>query len=152
MKLELINETPWSFVPSVIEFQQWINAVEKQLAVPEKSICITIVEEDESQTLNHTYRQKNYPTNVLSFQYETPPGFNAETLGDLAICATIVKKEAETQQKTIIEHFAHMTIHGVLHLLGYDHVEEADALKMEALEITILEKLGFKNPYEAPNE
>ncbi len=93
MIVELINETECGFVPQESEFQQWIDAVNTEIAITETDICITIVDEAESASLNHQYRQKNYPTNVLSFHYEQIPGIPNESLGDLAICAEVVRKE-----------------------------------------------------------
>ncbi|AOA60017.1 rRNA maturation RNase YbeY [Acinetobacter larvae] len=115
-------------------------------------IGIACVDEQQSQTLNATYRQKNKPTNVLSFPSEVPesvlPMLAARPLGDLVICIPVVLAEAEQQQKTALEHFSHMLVHGTLHLLGYDHeTSEQDAEEMEALEIAILHKLGYDDPY-----
>jgi len=133
-------------IPEPDQIQQWINAS----LLPEHEnteLTIRIVDIDESQTLNHQYRGKNKATNVLSFPFEVPEGIPLNLLGDLVICAEIVAREAEQQHKTQTEHWAHMVIHGCLHLLGYDHIEENDAVQMENLEIDILAKLGFNNPY-----
>jgi len=148
MIVDVINEIKCDFLPEYALFEKWVNAVVAETGTTKQEVCITIVDETESAALNHQYRQKNYPTNVLSFQYEDIPGFVSDMLGDLVICAEVVKKEAEIQQKSLLTHFAHMTVHGTLHLLGYDHVVESDAETMEALEINIMEKLGFENPYE----
>ena len=145
--VELINEIDCDFLPLEKEFQQWIHAVTHFIPTNNLHLCITIVDEAESAVLNESYRQKKGPTNVLSFNYEKIPGITADSLGDLAICAAVVKTEATTQRKTLQSHFAHMTIHGALHLLGYDHIQDTEAEKMEALEIKIMEKLGFENPY-----
>jgi probable rRNA maturation factor len=115
-------------------------------------IGIACVDNDESHKLNLEYRQKDKPTNVLSFPSDIPeeilPMLNAWPMGDLVICIPVVLQEAIDQSKTPIEHFTHMLVHGVLHLMGYDHEpSEADAEEMEALEIKILAKLGFDNPY-----
>ncbi|MFD1438003.1 rRNA maturation RNase YbeY [Acinetobacter terrae] len=115
-------------------------------------IGIACVDNDESHKLNLEYRQKDKPTNVLSFPSDIPeeilPMLNAWPMGDLVICIPVVLQEAIDQSKTPIEHFTHMLVHGVLHLMGYDHeTSEADAEEMEALEIKILAKLGFDNPY-----
>jgi probable rRNA maturation factor len=105
----------------------------------------------ESQELNHQYRGKNKPTNVLSFPFEIPEhlpeGVEIELLGDLIICAPVVEREAQEQNKALLAHWAHMTLHGCLHLLGYDHIEDKEAEEMESLEIEILQKMGFPNPY-----
>ena len=105
---------------------------------------IRVVDEHESQQLNQSYRDKDKPTNVLSFGYEDIEGY----LGDLVICMPIVEREANEQDKSLEDHFAHMVVHGTLHLLCYDHENDADAEEMEALERKILNKLAIANPYE----
>ncbi|WP_180082183.1 rRNA maturation RNase YbeY [Acinetobacter sp. A1-4-2] len=115
-------------------------------------IGIACVDNDESQKLNLEYRQKDKPTNVLSFPSDVPEEvlamLDALPIGDLVICIPVVLQEAIDQNKTPIEHFTHMLVHGTLHLMGYDHeTSDEDAEEMEALEIEILAKLGFKNPY-----
>lgn len=106
-------------------------------------ITIRIVNEAEGRQLNHDYRHKDYATNVLSFVYETAP----VVLGDLVLCAPVVTREAREQDKSAIAHYAHLIVHGVLHLQGYDHENDADAAVMEAREIEIVTGLGFANPY-----
>lgn len=126
--------------PSAVLLKRWANA-----ALPKKSsleLTIRIVTKKEMTKLNETFRLKKGPTNVLSFPFEKP------YLGDIVICSEVVKKEARDQNKSLTAHFAHMVIHGTLHLLGYDHVKEKDAVKMEKLEIKILKNLGFPNPYK----
>ena len=114
---------------------------------------IRIVDEQESAELNQQYRQKQGPTNVLSFPFEWPEGLEvvdggeSALLGDLVICAPVVEKEALAQHKPLLHHWAHMIVHGLLHLLGYDHIEEQEAEKMETKEIAILKKLQIENPY-----
>ncbi len=104
---------------------------------------IRIVNEDEGQRLNADYRHKNYATNVLSFVYDTEPSVH----GDLVLCAPVITREAAEQNKSALAHYAHMIVHGVLHLHGYDHLNDEDATIMESLEINIMAKLGFANPY-----
>ncbi|UDM38683.1 rRNA maturation RNase YbeY [Acinetobacter haemolyticus] len=115
-------------------------------------IGIACVDNDESHKLNLEYRQKDKPTNVLSFPSDVPEEvlavLDALPIGDLVICIPVVLQEAIDQNKTPIEHFTHMLVHGTLHLMGYDHeTSDEEAEEMEALEIEILAKLGFKNPY-----
>lgn len=113
-------------------------------------VTIRIVERDEMTQLNETYRRKSGPTNVLSFPAEMPE-VAAEAfpmLGDIVICAEVVNREAAEQQKSPQSHWAHMVVHGIFHLLGYDHVNDADAEVMEQLEIEVMQKLGFANPYK----
>jgi len=110
-------------------------------------LAIRIVGLEEGQALNRDYRGKDYPTNVLSFPAELPPGVALPLIGDLAICAPVVAREAAEQGKKPTQHWAHMTVHGVLHLLGYDHLEDAEAERMESLETRILASLGIADPY-----
>ncbi len=149
-------------LPVEAEFRRWAEAAlasanmrAAAAAGPaSKSITldIRIVGEGESQALNRDYRGKDKPTNVLSFPAELPPELIAALdevpIGDLAICAEVVAREALEQGKPLLAHWAHMTVHGVLHLLGHDHIEEADAARMEPLEIAILATLGWDNPYD----
>ncbi len=116
-------------------------------------LTIRIVDKAEIQALNRDYRHKDAATNVLSFPYEgfpfeSPVEMQLPLLGDLVICHDIVVEEAQQQHKSIVEHWAHMVVHGVLHLKGYDHIEDAEAEIMEALEIQILHKLGITDPYQ----
>ena len=113
-------------------------------------ISIRFVSAKESRTLNKKFRKKDYATNVLSFpndEFDTPESREASYLGDLAICSSVVQKESIEQGKSSRSHFAHLIVHGVLHLLGYDHMKSRDAKKMENLEIAVLKNLKFENPY-----
>jgi probable rRNA maturation factor len=112
-------------------------------------LVIRVVDEPESHALNLQFRGIDRATNVLSFPFEAPPQVTSDHIGDLVICATVVECEAAEQAKPPEAHWAHMVVHGVLHLLGYDHQTDADAETMEALEIAILGRLGFPSPYEA---
>lgn len=112
-------------------------------------MTIRIVDEAEGAELNLTYRGKSGPTNVLSFPFEAPPGIDGlELMGDLVVCAPVVEREAVQQGKALAAHWAHMVVHGTLHLLGYDHLTDGQAAQMEALETDILLRLGFSAPYE----
>lgn len=113
----------------------------------EYELTIRIVDKDEIQSLNHTYRHKDKPTNVLSFPFESPIEVSLPLLGDLVICHEIVVEEAAQQEKTLEAHWAHMVVHGVLHLKGYDHIDDTEAEVMESLEIKILNHFDIPNPY-----
>ncbi|HLF96027.1 MAG TPA: rRNA maturation RNase YbeY [Methylococcaceae bacterium] len=134
-------------LPAEGRFQRWTEAA---LAGRHETaeVLIRLVDEGESARLNADYRGKNDPTNVLSFPFEVPPGVPNTHLGDLVICAPVVAREAGEQAKSVEAHWAHLTVHGVLHLLGFDHIEDTDAERMEAEEIRILQSLGFPNPYQ----
>ncbi len=115
---------------------------------PETEVVIRIVDAAESAALNQTYRHKTGPTNVLSFPFEAPPGVPVDILGDIVICAERVEQEAHEQGKSLEAHWAHLVIHGMLHLQGHDHSEAPAAAVMEQREIAILNTLGFSDPYE----
>ncbi|MDN3525800.1 rRNA maturation RNase YbeY [Halomonas sabkhae] len=114
-------------------------------------LTVRFVDAAESQCLNRDYRHRDRPTNVLSFPFECPPGVDLPLLGDLVICHSVVSDEAGHQHKTVQDHYAHMVVHGTLHLLGYDHIEDAEAEDMEALERTILAEMGIADPYASPD-
>lgn len=135
-----------SGLPEESQFQTWLNAVIPQFQ-EESEVTIRVVDTAESHSLNLTYRGKDKPTNVLSFPFEVPPEIELPLLGDLIICRQVVEREAAEQEKTEEEHWAHMVIHGCLHLLGYDHIEDDEAEEMEGLETEILKKLGYSDPY-----
>lgn len=134
--------------PDEDDIRRWITAVmaaEKNTADVELTVRIVGIEE--IAELNERYRHKTGPTNILSFPFEAPPGVELNLLGDLVVAAPVVASEAQEQHKTEIAHWAHMVVHGTLHLLGYDHQTPAEAEDMEAREIRILQTLGFANPY-----
>ena len=134
-------------LPDFERVRAWANAAASRLR-DDAELTIRFVDEDESAHLNATYRGKSGATNVLSFPFEPPPGVALSLLGDVVICAPVVKREAMDQSKLLQAHWAHMVVHGVLHLLGYDHVDDDDAREMESVETRILADLGFDNPYE----
>lgn len=144
-------------LPSEQQFCDWVN---RALVVSDYNeadepveLTIRIVDEDESSMLNATYRHKQGPTNVLSFPFQAPvPDMALAWLGDLVICAPLVKREAEAQHKSLEAHWAHLIVHGMLHLQGYDHQTDNEAEAMEALEITLLQKMGFPNPYQISHD
>lgn len=133
-------------LPNEADFKRW---VEKALpdSDEEFEVTIRIVDEEESHALNHEYRGKDKSTNVLSFPFEAPPGLELPLLGDLVICTQIVAKEAAEQDKELFHHWAHMTIHGILHLRGYDHINDDEADEMESIETELLASLSISDPY-----
>ncbi len=133
-------------VPELEQFEYWIAAVLAGVR-DAAEIAIRVVDEEEGRELNAIYRGHDYATNILAFQAELPEGVEATLLGDLVICAPLVVREAAEQDKRLAAHWAHLVVHGVLHLLGYDHEEEAAAAMMESQERLVLAKLGYPDPY-----
>lgn len=147
------NASDSDSVPAEQDFERWVEAALKAINLSADSeLSIRIVSSQESQALNSQYRNKDKPTNVLSFPCELPEGIDIPLLGDLAICASLVQEEALEQHKSDTAHWAHLVVHGTLHLCGYDHIDDTEAEEMEALEILILKTLGFKNPYLLTND
>ena len=134
-------------LPDQEQFQYWIDAVLKDES-QDAEVVIRIVDENEMIQFNEQYRDKKGSTNILSFPFEAPEGVDNYLLGDMLVCAPVVEKEAQQQNKELEHHWAHMIVHGVLHLLGYDHIDDQDAEEMEAIEIKILKTINIKNPYE----
>lgn len=132
-------------LPCKADITKWASAALR--TDNDQELTVRIVDEPESQALNAEYRGKDKPTNVLSFPFEVPEFVPLQLLGDLVICAPVVEREAKEQGKSLEAHWAHMIIHGTLHLQGYDHISESEAEEMESLEINILNNLGFNNPY-----
>jgi probable rRNA maturation factor len=142
-------------IPALTAIELWIQTAivgGSKVQREEAELTVRIVDNDESQQLNHHYRGKNKPTNVLSFPFQNPPGITLPLLGDLVICKHVVEIEALEQNKTLTEHWAHMLIHGTLHLLGYDHINSQEAVEMESLETKLLGELGFADPYLSEKE
>ncbi len=135
-------------LPSCADLRAWARAAVGTLR-EDTELTIRIVDEAEIARLNGSYRHKDGATNVLSFQFDAPAGVDVPLLGDIVICAPVVRREASEQSKSVSSHWAHMVVHGALHLLGFDHERARDADKMEALETRILAGLGFDNPYES---
>ena len=133
-------------LPTEEQFSLWANTALNNLK-PDAEMTIRISDVQESQQLNLEYRGKDKPTNVLSFEFEAPPEIDLPLIGDLVICAEIGKKESIEQEKTFHHHFAHMVVHGCLHLLGFDHIDKDEANEMESLEKQILTDLGIDDPY-----
>jgi len=159
VEIELQNPYCYQEIPSIAQLNQWVNAALQQ---PDNAhngmstLVIRIVDQAEGLQLNQDYRAKANATNILSFSFEAPPiEWGAELdeelglsyLGDLVICEPVLRQEATQQNKSLQQHWAHLLVHGTLHLQGFDHISDADAVVMETLEIAILAKLGFANPY-----
>ena len=128
-----------STVPTRPQFRRWVKAALMQ----EAEIVLRLVDEAEGRELNQQFRGKDYATNVLTFVYDDMQPLT----GDIVLCAPVVSQEAQQQHKDLLAHYAHLTVHGVLHLQGYDHIEDADAAEMEQLETRILAALGYADPY-----
>ena len=141
---------PRAGLPAATSFRKWVAAALKG-RIREADLAIRLVDAKEGQSLNHHYRGKDYATNVLSFPAELPEGLpkgvKFPLLGDLVICAPVVAREAVEQQKALNAHYAHLTVHGVLHLLGWDHEDAREADAMEQLERQILAGIGLPDPY-----
>jgi probable rRNA maturation factor len=134
-------------IPSTAAIRRWARAALSGVRQRRVAVNVRIVGAGESRRLNASYRRRDKATNVLSFPYEAPPGAKSDLLGDLVICAPVVKHEARAQGKTEKAHWAHMVVHGIMHLRGYDHDNDEDAAVMERREIRTLRTLGFPNPY-----
>jgi probable rRNA maturation factor len=132
-------------LPTVEQLASWATAAGGNLGNAE--VVLRIVGEGEGADLNQKYRFKRGPTNVLSFPFETPPQVRRRSLGDVVLCAPVIAREAREQQKPGLAHWAHMVVHGMLHLQGYDHESDAQAQAMEALETQIMKTLGYPDPY-----
>jgi probable rRNA maturation factor len=137
---------PRKGLPSAASFRKWAAAA-AQGRIRRADLAIRLVDTKEGRALNRHYRGKDCATNVLSFPAELPEGVTLPLLGDLVICAPVVAKEAADQGKPPLAHYAHLTVHGVLHLLGLNHEDEREAEAMEQMERDILAGLGFPDPY-----
>lgn len=147
LQLDLQLATNDGSVPTEAEFRRWATAAIDAVAEQRKCLTLRIVDEAEIHQLNRDYRGKDQATNVLSFPFQPLPGIEVALLGDIIICAAVVALEAQEQGKMKCAHWAHMVVHGVFHLCGYDHVEEQQAQVMEQLEADVLAGLGYENPY-----
>lgn len=147
-QVALSDHNEQAALPGEANLATWVAAV--LAAHPGEwrhEVTVRFVDSDESQALNRDYRDKDRPTNVLSFPFEAPPSIDLPLLGDLVICHAVVAREAHEQDKSLTAHYAHMVVHGTLHLLGYDHIEENEAVRMERLEAEILARFGIADPY-----
>jgi probable rRNA maturation factor len=148
LELGMSYAAPRRGVPTPAGFRRWVEAALAGARHRKPAeLSIRIVGAREGRMLNRQYRGKDYATNVLSFPVDLPRGVASTLLGDLVICAPVVAREAREQGKTPRDHYAHLTVHGVLHLLGFDHQDERDATRMEALETRVLAGLGIADPY-----
>jgi probable rRNA maturation factor len=146
LEVQRIIDSP--FLPDDAELQLWL---EKALIdyPRDAEVLIRIVDTQEITDLNEQYRHKTGSTNILSFPFEMPEGIQGlHLLGDLVVCAEVLERETKEQKKTLKDHWAHIVIHGILHLIGYDHKNEKDAIAMEAKEIKVLHQLMIDNPYQ----
>lgn len=154
--IDVSNNTPLNWTPSQVQCEEWVaHALSAAHFNEDCVLSVKFVDKDESQALNRNYRKKDYATNVLSFPANIPQELKAvleqTPLGDIAVCAEIVEQESLAQSKTLAAHWAHLIIHGSLHLLGFDHETESEASVMEALEIEAVLALGFNDPYQTLN-
>lgn len=147
LSIDIQVATDSETVPTTQDINRWVSAA-LTLTQKETELSIRFVDNEESARLNKQFRRKIGPTNVLSFPFETTDNIPIPLIGDIVICAPTVEKEAKEQNKLASNHWAHMVIHGTLHLLGYDHIESHQATVMEGLEISIMASLGLENPYK----
>jgi len=145
--LDVQIATKYSGVPPKATIGRWARAALKGLRRKKLALAVRIVDSHEGAALNWRYRHKKGPTNVLSFPFEPPAGVRSPVLGDLVICAPVVRREARARALPERAHWAHMVVHGILHLRGYDHENNKDAARMESRESRILKGLGFSDPY-----
>ncbi|NNM00669.1 MAG: rRNA maturation RNase YbeY [Gammaproteobacteria bacterium] len=146
LDVEVQNVSGSPDVPDAGAIQRWVAAALADWR-SEATLCVRVVDAEEARALNHTWRGRDYATNVLSFPCADPPPACPALLGDIVICASVVRDQAQERSVPAEQHWAHLVVHGTLHLLGYDHQETAAADAMEALEIGILDKLGYPDPY-----
>ena len=152
IELDLQIASSATAFPSHADFLTWCGLALRQRTAPSE-LTIRLVDSAEGLELNSTWRGKDYPTNVLSFPADIPEGLlDIALLGDLVICVPVVEQEAAEQGKTLTAHWAHLVIHGCLHLLGYDHIDDAEAEEMEALERQLLAEIGHPDPYRDNQE
>lgn len=141
------NVSTQARVPQSVLIKTWAAAAYSKVAGRQAELTVRIVDEDDGRQLNEQYCNQNKATNVLSFPFEDPPNMKTNILGDIVACAPVISREAQEQEKSLHAHWAHLIVHGVLHLCGYRHDGDDDAQIMQRLETEIVEHLGFSNPY-----
>lgn len=152
IELDLQLATEAGDLPAEAQLRRWVELALRQRTA-DSELTIRLVDAEEGQELNRTYRHKDYATNVLSFPAEVPDDLlDIPLLGDLVICVPVVEREAREQNKALEAHWAHLVIHGCLHLLGYDHIDDEEAEEMEGLERQLLAELGYPDPYRDDEE
>jgi probable rRNA maturation factor len=147
LEINVYNDAGSAEVPDTNSIRACVEAVLTRSGKDRDEVAVRFVEEIEMKEINLRYRGKDASTNVLSFEFEDPPEVATQILGDIIICPDVVHREASEQGKRSGAHYAHLIVHGALHLCGYDHEEERQASEMEQLEVEILEALGYENPY-----
>ncbi|HSX50303.1 MAG TPA: rRNA maturation RNase YbeY [Cellvibrio sp.] len=147
-QIDIESNSQSQLLPAVPELERWISAALQSQQFEEAEVSVYIVDEAEGRELNAQYRGKDYPTNVLSFPADIAEEIGIPLLGDLVICAPVVEREAQEQGKTLPAHWAHMLVHGTLHLVGFDHIDDDEAEIMETLETQIVTGLGYPAPYQ----
>jgi probable rRNA maturation factor len=151
LDIQIALDTTGYALPSEDQIRAWVtSALEGRM--PAAELTVRIVDEVEIEQLNQEFRHKEGATNVLSFPFEADVPLEVPLLGDIVICAPVVVREALEQHKPVLAHWAHLIIHGTLHLLGYDHITDTEAVAMEQQEIDLMQRLGFSNPYEVTTQ
>jgi probable rRNA maturation factor len=151
-QIDIESNSQSQHIPPLADLERWIGAALQSQDFVDAEVSIYIVDEEEGQELNAQYRGKEYPTNVLSFPADIAEEVGIPLLGDLVVCAPVVEREAQEQGKTLQAHWAHMLIHGTLHLIGFNHIADDEAETMEALETQIVLGLGYPAPYQELTE
>jgi probable rRNA maturation factor len=147
-QIDIESNSQSQLIPDLSDIERWISATLQSQDLENADVSIYIVDEEEGQELNSQYRCRDYPTNVLSFPADIAEEVGIPLLGDLVICAPVVEREAQEQNKALAAHWAHMLVHGTLHLIGFDHIDDGEAEQMESLETQIVTGLGYPAPYQ----
>ena len=147
-QIDIESNSQSLLIPASVELERWVSAALQSQEFEDAEVSVYIVDDAEGQQLNTQYRGKDYPTNVLSFPADIAEEVGIPLLGDLVVCAPVVEREAQEQGKSLQAHWAHMLVHGTLHLVGFDHIEDDEAEIMETLETQIVTGLGYPAPYQ----